>query len=175
MRYVTIFISSLSIAWVIFCLAGCVIDRGEPLGADEVAIYLAVVRDGGSNEFVISNEMVDAFGISNPEHMRSILPSAPQSATADFLSKAKDQLSWENDLTINDRFTLIGSEDRDKRLSQMYRYNVVSTIGFDPERKYAVVYYFDACQPLCGEGGFFLLESRDGRWVIVEESEKLKT
>lgn len=95
MNDVTTFIPRIAIACILFWLAGCVVDRGKPLAADEIEVYLTVVRDGGSDQFLISNEMLDAFGITQSEHMRSILPSAPDSAITDFLATTQKHLSWE--------------------------------------------------------------------------------
>jgi len=44
----------------------------------------------------------------------------------------------------------------------------LSAVGFNPDKTVAVVYMGHYCGPLCGGGGFYVLEKKDGKWVYLE-------
>jgi hypothetical protein len=46
----------------------------------------------------------------------------------------------------------------------------LSRVGFDADRTRALVYRGQVCGPLCGSGGYVLLEKRSGAWRIVDEA-----
>jgi hypothetical protein len=39
--------------------------------------------------------------------------------------------------------------------------------GYDATRTHALLYYGHGCGGLCGDGGYVLLERRDGKWMIL--------
>jgi hypothetical protein len=43
-----------------------------------------------------------------------------------------------------------------------------SAVGFNVDKTIAVVYMGHLCGPLCGRGGFHVLEKRDGKWKEIE-------
>jgi hypothetical protein len=44
----------------------------------------------------------------------------------------------------------------------------LSAVGFDEHHTHAVVHMADYCGPLCGGGQYYLLEKRDGRWIVAD-------
>jgi hypothetical protein len=44
----------------------------------------------------------------------------------------------------------------------------LSAVGFNANKTVAVVYMGHHCGPLCGGGGFHVLEKKDGQWVTLE-------
>ena len=44
----------------------------------------------------------------------------------------------------------------------------LSAVGFNVNKTVAVVYMGLYCGPLCGVGGFHVLEKRDGKWVALD-------
>ena len=44
----------------------------------------------------------------------------------------------------------------------------LSAVGFNVEKTVAVVYMGHHCGPLCGGGGFHILEKKDGKWVALD-------
>jgi hypothetical protein len=44
----------------------------------------------------------------------------------------------------------------------------LSAVGFNVNKTVAVVYMGHHCGPLCGGGGFHVLEKKDGKWVAVD-------
>ena len=169
LRFITI------IGVVLTCLVSCGKGVDSQVTDDEIAIYLELARSSPSSEIVISGAPITALGITHHDNVRSVLPSAPEATIADFLAKNSENLIIEKDVQIGCGFVLIGSHDREKRLSGLYRFNSFSRVGFDSIRKTAIVWYSDACAPLCGEAGLYLLEYNGEKWVIVAESEKIKS
>jgi hypothetical protein len=45
----------------------------------------------------------------------------------------------------------------------------LSAVGFNNDKTVAVVYMGHHCGPLCGRGGFHVLEKKAGRWVELKE------
>jgi hypothetical protein len=43
----------------------------------------------------------------------------------------------------------------------------LSAVGFNVDKTVAVVYMGHHCGPLCGSGGFHVLEKKDGKWVAL--------
>lgn len=43
-----------------------------------------------------------------------------------------------------------------------------SAAGFNANKTVAVVYMGHHCGPLCGSGGFHVLEKKDGKWVALD-------
>lgn len=160
---------------VLTCVVSCGKRVDSQVSDDEVAVYVELARSSPSREIVISSDPIIAIGITRSEDVRSLLPSAPEAATVDFLAKNCENLIIEKDVQIGGGFVLIGSHDREKRLSGLHRLNSFSRVGFDPTRKTAIVWYSDACAPLCGEAGLYLLEYNGEKWMIVAESEKIKS
>jgi len=44
----------------------------------------------------------------------------------------------------------------------------LSAVGFNVNKTVAVVYMGHYCGPLCGGGGFHVLEKKDGKWVALD-------
>ena len=44
----------------------------------------------------------------------------------------------------------------------------LSAVGFNVNKTVAVVYIGHHCGPLCGGGGFHVLEKKDGKWVVLD-------
>ena len=44
----------------------------------------------------------------------------------------------------------------------------LSAVGFNVNKTVAVVYIGHHCGPLCGGGGFHVLEKKDGKWVAID-------
>jgi len=44
----------------------------------------------------------------------------------------------------------------------------LSAVGFNDNKMVAVVYMGHHCGPLCGGGGFHVLEKKDGKWVALD-------
>jgi hypothetical protein len=47
-------------------------------------------------------------------------------------------------------------------------YNSLSRVGFDKEKRRALVYFVNWCGSLCGTGSYLLLEKIDGNWTVQE-------
>ena len=147
--------------------------HADQLHPDEIAIYLELARSGPSREIRISSDAIHAIGMTRPEDVRTVLPSAPEAISVAFLLKNQENLiSKKEDVPLGDGFVLMGSNDLKERLSGLYRHSSFSRVGFDPTGKTAIVWYADVCAPICSEAGLYLLEYNSGKWVIRAESEK---
>lgn len=167
---------SITIIGVALTFIVCCGERADnQLHADEIAVYLELARSSPSREIVTSSDAINAIGMTRSEDVRSVLPTAPEEAAVDFLSKNRENLIIEEDVQLGDGFVLLRSHDREERLSGLHRFNSFSRVGFDSTRKTAIVWYADACAPLCAKAGLYLLEYNGEKWVIVAESEIIKT
>ncbi len=167
--------ATMVILLVLLCNVGCSKSGETQLTEEEIAIFVQLARSVMSKHIVLSNDSLTAYGVTRVEDVRSVLPTAPEAAIADFLTKNIENLVIENDVEISDGFVLLASNDREPRLSGLHRYNAFSRVGFDETRESAVVYYLSACNPLCGEDAFYLLKKSNGKWGIAAESEKRRS
>lgn len=168
--------SAAVMAIALFLLVCCVDLRDDQLHADEIAFYMELARSRPSREIVISCDAINAIGMTSPEHVRSLIPAASEAVSIDFLAKnQKDLILRKEDVPLEDGFILMGSNNLTERLSRLGRWNSFSRVGFDRTRKTAIVWYSDVCVALCGEAGLYLLEHNGEKWLIVAESEKIKS
>jgi hypothetical protein len=72
---------------------------------------------------------------------------------ADELSSAIQTAGWEG---FNQRYPDSGG------------WMELSAVGFNVNKTVAVVYMGHHCGPLCGGGGFHVLEKKDGKWVALD-------
>ena len=133
-KFLSITITGIVLIFIVRC--GERVDNH--LRDDEIAIYMELARSSPSREIVISSDPIIAIGMTRSEDVRSFLPSAPEAVSVDFLAKNRENLIIENDVQIGGGFVLIGSNDREKRLSGTHRINSFSRVGFDSARKTAI-------------------------------------
>ncbi|HSI89244.1 MAG TPA: hypothetical protein VK918_09320, partial [Pyrinomonadaceae bacterium] len=77
---------------------------GDRVDADEIAVYLAIASSDHSKAIVVSSDAIRALGILEAEHVRSLLPSAPEAAIRDFLDKNQKDLILTDDVTVDGGF-----------------------------------------------------------------------
>lgn len=155
----------------------CGENADNQLHADEIAVYLEIARSSSpSREILISSGAIHAIGMTSPEHVQTLIPSAPEDVSDDFLAKnLKEVIPESKDIPLGDGFVLLGSKDLKERRSRLDRWNSFSRVGFDASRKTAIVWYSNGCGgPLCGEAGLYMLKHNGEKWLIVAESEKIK-
>jgi hypothetical protein len=107
---------------------------------------------------------------------------------ADYESKHKQEKNLKSRLNIPFEYTLISDKqlkkifaDRRnhdmtnqawKKFYELYPrsagYNSVSRIGYDKEKRRALVYFVNWCGDLCGTGSYVFLEKVDGKWTVQE-------
>jgi hypothetical protein len=169
MIFKTVFVTLLLV------LAACAPTGDAGPSDQEIAVYLTVSKRSPSTYFVIGSGPLTAIGLESVENVKQLLPEASEDTIEDFLARNREIQATNRDKPIRDGFTLIGTDDRSARLERVNRYNSVSRVGFNSSGDEAILWYFDDCQPLCGSGGLYLLRKRDSEWVVVGESEKIKT
>lgn len=147
----------------------------QSLYKEEIAIYMELARSKPSREIVISGTAIESIGITSPEHVQALLPFATESVSVDFLSKNVENLILQEDVSIGDDFVLLSSKDLDERLSRLNSFNTFSRVGFDSNRRTAIVWHYYTCGVLCGQGGLYLLEYRGEKWEIVAESDNFRS
>ncbi len=170
LRFLAITIIGLALTCFI-CCEKYVNDR---LSTDEFAIYLELAKSSPSRDIFIFSDPIIAIGLTKPEQIQSMFPTATETVSADFLAKNRETVIVEKDILLDGGFVVIASKDTEKRLKEAPRWNSFSRVGFDSTKKTALVWYSDGCAGLCGEAGLFLLQHNGQKWVIVAEAAKIK-
>ncbi|MGE3467555.1 MAG: hypothetical protein AB7J13_11550, partial [Pyrinomonadaceae bacterium] len=150
----------------------CEVGVDEAVTEEEVAVYRTVIRPGQGQDVFVSNGPMTALGITRHSDFGDVLPSLSKELATDFLARNQEPLNLADDVIIGE-MRLLGAKNREERVADLNQFHSVSRVGFDATAKHALVHYFFFCGALCGKGAFYLLEKRDGVWVIVSKAETL--
>ena len=145
-------------------------------------------QDSGKSPRYMIRDSTEAKGLVTAglrtEFMRrqfGLFSSAYESTLEDFLAKNETPLrfgqksfSSRGTVEVLTRKDLPATDDPEKYWQEYYRRYprargliAFSRVGFDDEKKYALVYFHVTCGNLCGERGYALLRFLAGRWIVV--------
>lgn len=165
----------------------------NPLTADEVAIYKAVLAHYSSKEPGMLNVSIRTFPL-NPESPRNGLSKGGclqgmelenlTSASRTFHELTPEVLSGKNMKLVDARkqVQVVRSNDPDKtmRKGKSVESAVASTfatglfsmseVSFDKDRRHAVVSYSFWCGSLCGNGSTLVFEKTGQEWRITDRN-----
>ena len=110
------------------------------------------------------NEWQEKIGPAISDYVRSNLKPS--------LLQPKIKVSVPYQLIIVDELTsalqTVGWEGFYQRYPDSGGWIELSAVGFNVDKTVAVVYMGHHCGPLCGGGGFHVLEKKDGKWVALD-------
>ncbi len=166
-------------------LGGKSVKNTSLLGADEVAIYRAVLRDYASNPSEQLNVSVRTFplgpshrGLSDDECLKGIQLENLSIASSSFHNlppevlvrkgmRLVDQNQQAKTVHANDPSKTIGEgKSVDKAVRDAFATGLfsMSEIAFDKEHRHAVVSYSFRCGSLCGHGAMLIFEKIGNEW-----------
>lgn len=164
------------------------------ISKEEYAVYSAVINKsfaGGKVTFdtqakvkllVIADRNITTLRTYRPESIDlKRLPELSEETFNDFVQKNEDIQKLKDNFTIELQRTLIKKDeierifkDREKGWEKFYKsfpdsggYIGLSRVGFDKEKKQAIMYMEHYCRDLCATGHFLLLKKSKEGWEVV--------
>ena len=175
--------------FILALTAACAPSASKP-SADEIEKAEQAVYDyfvgGAEGKVVIMLETSAIFPQDTPdevrEYLKSELPEAPQEAVESYIERNTQPGKLSSDMQLDADFILVPAEeiyqitsqpDWDTLLTQTYEgahgYTVFSRVGFNDTLDQAVVYVGNVAAPLMGAGYYYLMEKKNGQWIITEQ------
>jgi hypothetical protein len=170
-------------------LTACSSAAPNPNAADidteEQAVYAFFV--GGSKETVIiMRETNTNISQDSPEktleYIKSGLPSISKETIDSYLERNSQPEALSPDMKLDSNYQLVPADEIYKVTSQpnwdvlfsekyngAHGYTVFSRVGFNASLDQAVVYVGNVSGPLMGAGYYYLMEKKDGQWLIKEQ------
>lgn len=124
---------------------------------------------------MVNETTVDVFGEISSGKLPEIVPGILVETVEDYARKNQKPPTIAENFPFKRGYRVIRSDERDKVISEYDRHYVVSRVGFSKDGKQAFVRFYDHCEPLCGDGAFYLLANVDGVWKIQAETEHWKS
>jgi len=137
-----------------------------------------VIRDHTVSEYASSLES------ENWEQVKNGIRELTDETIAGYEAARKDESNLKPKLDIPLEYALISDSDLRKffpteqgrtieQWNEFYKlypssagYNSFSKVGFDKQRKNALVYFINWCGPLCGTGTYVLVEKGENGWTV---------
>lgn len=182
----------LTSSWAVFGSVRKV--RQTDVSDEEYAVYSAVINkmfSGGKVTFdtqakvkllVITDHNITTLRAYPPENLDwRRLPELLEETFDDFVRKNKEVQKLKDNFKIELKRTLIKKDeienifkDRENGWEKFYKsfpdsggYIGLSRVGFDKEKKQAIVYIEHYCHDLCATGHFLLLKKGKEGWEVV--------
>lgn len=179
-------------ATAIFVLAltcACAPSAPKPSAAEiekeEQAVYDYFVG-GAEGKVVIMLETSAIFPQDTPEKVREYLeaefPEASGEAVESYIERNTQPGELPSDMQLDADFILVPADEIfkitsqpnwDTLLTQTYDgahgYTVFSRVGFNNTLDQAVIYVGNVAAPLMGAGYYYLMEKKNGQWIIKQQ------
>jgi hypothetical protein len=185
LKKVSIFLLALNfIACSIFTPASTSKPTAADIEKEEQAVYAFFVG-GNTGTVVILQDTSTNISTDDPQqsidYVRSGLPSASKETLNNYLERNRQSSQLSPDMQIGVDYVLLSSDELSTIMSQpngwdaFYAkyshsgYTQFSRVGFNKTLDQAVVYVGGMAGPLMGSGYYYLMEKKNGEWVIKEQ------
>jgi hypothetical protein len=151
---------------------------------EEQAVYSSFFGHNPGT-IVILQETSTNISTDNPQqsldYIKSGLPSASKEILDNYLERNRQSSPLSPDMQIGFDYVLVSRDELSKIMSQpngwdaFYAkyshggYTQFSRVGFNKTLDQAIVYVGSMAGPLMGSGFYYLMEKKDGQWVIKEQ------
>ncbi len=166
---------------------------------EEYAVYSAAIEHKlvrGKTRLVVIQDRTQAYdygGQPEDEHHKGVLEElspVSESTLKDFVDKNREPRKLSGQFEIKAPYKILAKEEIEsffkgsadgagsllkgweefyKKYPESYGYVVLSRVGFDAEKRQAMVYVSRYCGGLCGDGAYILLTKDEGRWKVKNE------
>jgi hypothetical protein len=152
---------------------------------EEQAVYSTFFGSGLGGTVVILQETSTNISSDNPQqsidYIKSGLPSVSKETFDNYLERNSEISQLSPDMQIGVDYVLLSTDELSAIMKQpngwdaFYAkyshggYTQFSRVGFNDSLDQAVVYVGSMAGPLMGSGFYYLMEKKDGQWVIKEQ------
>ena len=152
---------------------------------EEQAIYSFFVGGGERTVLILQDTSAD-ISANDPQksldYIRSGLPSLSDEALDNFVQRNQQSGPLASDMELDVDYILLSTEELSEITRQSnwgevitqkypgsYGYTLFSRVGFNNTLDQAVIYVGSMAAPLMGSGFYYLMEKKNGEWVIKEQ------
>ena len=157
----------------------------EEIEKEEQAVYSFFVGDS-TGTIVIMQDTATEISTDDPQqtidYIKSGLKSLSDETLDDYMARNKEPGQLSPDMQLGVDYVLLSTDELRKissqpdwpevmaeRYSGSGGYLILSRVGFNAELDQALIYVGDVAGPLMGAGFYYLLEKRNGEWVLTEQ------
>ena len=152
---------------------------------EEQAVYSFFVGGGERTVLILQDTSAD-ISANDPQksldYIRSGLPSLSDEALDNFVQRNQQSGPLASDMELDVDYILLSTEELSEITRQSnwgevitqkypgsYGYTMFSRVGFNNTLDQAVIYVGSMAAPLMGSGFYYLMEKKNGAWVIKEQ------
>ena len=152
---------------------------------EEQAIYSFFVGGGERTMLILQDTSAD-ISANDPQksldYIRSGLPSLSDEALDNFVQRNQQSGPLAPDMELDVDYILLSTEELSEITRQSnwgevitqkypgsYGYTMFSRVGFNNSLDQAIIYVGQMAAPLMGSGFYYLMEKKNGEWVIKEQ------
>lgn len=152
---------------------------------EEQAIYSFFVGGGERTVLILQDTSAD-ISANDPQksldYIRSGLPSLSDEALDNFVQRNQQSGPIASDMELDVDYILLSTEELSEITRQSnwgevitqkypgsYGYTMFSRVGFNNSLDQAIIYVGQMAAPLMGSGFYYLMEKKNGEWVIKEQ------
>ena len=175
---------------ILFILACSILTpQATPTEADfekeEQVVYSFFISAGEGPALILENT---ATGVSTGDvhqsldYIKSGLPNLSKETLDNFLQRNAQPGPLSSEMDLNAEYVLLTTEELSEISGQpnwgellaekypgSYGYTIFSRVGFNNSLDQAVIYVGSVGGPLMGSGFYYLMEKKNGEWVITEK------
>jgi len=152
---------------------------------EEQAVYSFFVSGSTGTVLILQNTSTD-IPSKNPQqtidYIKSGLKSLSKETLDNYLVRNANPSPLSLDMDLGAKYVLLSEDELHKIISQpnwgdvltekypgSHGYTVFSRVGFNNSLDQAVIYVGKMAAPLMGTGDYYLMEKKNGNWVIKEQ------
>lgn len=152
---------------------------------EEQAIYSFFVGGGERTMLILQDTSAD-ISANDPQksldYIKSGLPSLSDEALDNFVQRNQQSGQLAPDMELDVDYILLSTEELSEITRQSnwdevitqeypgsYGYTMFSRVGFNNSLDQAIIYVGQMAAPLMGSGFYYLMEKKNGEWVIKEQ------
>jgi hypothetical protein len=152
---------------------------------EEQAVYSFFVSGSNGPVLILRDTSANISGddpATTVEYIKSGLKTISRETMDSYLARNAQPSALSPDMQLGTQYTLISSDDLHKITSQpnwgelltekyngAHGYTSFSRVGFNSSLDQAVIYVGSMAGPLMGSGYYYLMEKKNGQWLIKEQ------
>lgn len=157
----------------------------QDIEQEEQAVYSFFVVSSNGPAVLLQDTATDISTDDPRETMKYVqsgLPSVSKETVNNYLERNASPSQLKPDMQLGVEYVLLSAEEQQSIFNQpdgwgaFYEkypdsggYTVLSRVGFNDTLDQALIYVANVGGPLMGAGNYYLLEKKDGEWLIIEQ------
>jgi hypothetical protein len=157
----------------------------DQIQKEEQAIYAYFLTEVGEPAIILQNTasfLTEADPEESMEYVKSGLDGISKETFENYMARNAQSVALPGNMNLGVQYVILTPEELaevgsqpnwGKLLAERYPgsngYTIFSRVGFNNSLDQALVYVGNVGGPLVGSGSYYLLEKKDGKWVMIEQ------